>query len=127
MPVLYNGDAIEILSNLQSESVDLVVTDPPYRTISGGKNDFKDKSRPSGILSKNDGKIFAHNDIDHYAWMHQVYRILKPNTDFYCMTNLLNLKNFMETAESGGFKLHNLLVWKKNNCLGGNTQILIRN
>lgn len=114
---LYNGDAIEILSAMQSESVDLCVTDPPYRTISGGRNDDLSRRKwnsPRGVLSKNDGKIFAHNDIDHYSWMRQVYRVLKPNTDFYCMTNLLNLKMFMETAESVGFKLHNLLVWKKN-------------
>ena len=111
---LYNGNALDLLSQLESESVDLCVTDPPYRTISGGKNDFKDKKRPSGILSKNDGKIFEHNDIDHKEWMSQVYRVLKPNADFYCMTNLLNLFTFKEIAESVGFKLHNLLVWEKN-------------
>lgn len=110
--ILYNGDAIEFMEQLEGESVDLVVTDPPYRTISGGHPD--NPNRPSGILAANDGKIFAHNDIDHYAWMRQVYRVLKPNTDFYCMTNLLNLTNFIETAKSVGFKLHNLLIWKKN-------------
>ena len=62
---LHNMDAIEFLRNLETGSVDLCVTDPPYRTISGGKNDFKDKKRPGGILLKNDGKIFEHNDIDH--------------------------------------------------------------
>lgn len=111
---LYNGNAIDILKAVNPESIDLCVTDPPYRTISGGKNDFKDKARPSGILSKNDGKIFEHNDIDHKEWMRLVYKVLKPNADFYCMTNLLNLFTFKEIAESVGFKLHNLLVWEKN-------------
>lgn len=124
---LHNMDAVEFLRNLESGSVDLCVTDPPYRTISGGKNDFKDKKRPGGILLKNDGKIFEHNDIDHKEWIKEVYRVLKANSDFYCMTNLLNLFTLKDIAESVGFKLHNLLVWKKNNCLGGNTQILIRN
>lgn len=111
---LYNGNAIDILKAVNAESIDLCVTDPPYRTISGGKNDFKDRGRPSGILSKNDGKIFEHNDIDHKEWMRLVYKVLKPNADFYCMTNLLNLFTFKEIAESVGFKLHNLLVWEKN-------------
>lgn len=111
---LYNGNAIDILKAVNPESIDLCVTDPPYRTISGGKNDFKDKALPSGILSKNDGKIFEHNDIDHKEWIRLVYKVLKPNADFYCMTNLLNLFTFKEIAESVGFKLHNLLVWEKN-------------
>lgn len=111
---LHNMDAVEFLRNLESGSVDLCVTDPPYRTISGGKNDFKDKKRPGGILLKNDGKIFEHNDIDHKEWIKEVYRVLKANSDFYCMTNLLNLFTLKEIAESVGFKLHNLLAWKKN-------------
>ena len=116
--ILYNGDAIEFLSNLESNSVDLCVTDPPYRTISGGHNSelCKGHYRPGGILSKNDGKIFEHNDVDHREWMHQVYRVLKPNTDFYCMTNVLNLFDLKEIAESVGFRVHNLLVWRKPNC-----------
>lgn len=110
---LYLGDAIEILRSADSESVDLCVTDPPYRTISGGHPE--NTNRPTGILEANDGKIFEYNDIDHREWMRQVYRVLKPNADFYCMTNLLNLFKLKEIAESVGFKLHNLLVWEKNN------------
>lgn len=32
------------------------------------------------------------------------------------MTNVLNLENYLSLAKKVGFKLHNLLVWKKNNC-----------
>lgn len=27
---LYNGDCLEVMDNIEDESVDLVVTDPPY-------------------------------------------------------------------------------------------------
>jgi len=31
------------------------------------------------------------------------------------MTNTLNIKHFLNFSEQIGFKLHNILIWKKNN------------
>ncbi|QIG65878.1 N6-adenine specific DNA methyltransferase [Ochrobactrum phage vB_OspM_OC] len=111
---LFNGNCLDFLKTLEDETIDLVVTDPPYRVISGGKNDGKDK-RPSGILTKNDGKIFNHNDIQIVDYLPELYRVLKPNTDAYIMTNNINLRDLLNIAHDVGFKLHNLLVWEKNN------------
>ena len=116
--MIINGDCIVELKKLIDSGVrvDLVVTDPPYRCISGGRcDDPISKRQCSGILKKNDGKIFEHNDIDHKVWFSLIYNILKDDADFYCMTNLLNLFKFKEIADSVGFKIHNLLVWEKNN------------
>ena len=35
------GNSIELLKTIPTESVDLVVTDPPYKVISGGNWLFK--------------------------------------------------------------------------------------
>ena len=51
---LIKGDALEILRYLDDCCIDLIVTDPPYRCISGGSP--HGVKSPSGILSKNDGK-----------------------------------------------------------------------
>lgn len=110
---LYNGDALDILVSMEDESIDLVVTDPPYKCISGGKP--KSKGQPSGMLSKNDGKIFNENDIAIEDWMPQLYRVLKNGSHAYVMTNLLNLEKMMLVARQVGFEIHNLLVWEKNN------------
>lgn len=110
---LYNGDALDILASMEDESIDLVVTDPPYKCISGGKP--KSKGQPSGMLSKNDGKIFNENDIAIEDWMPQLYRVLKNGSHAYVMTNLLNLEKMMLVARQVGFDIHNLLVWEKNN------------
>lgn len=110
---LLNGDCLELMKSIPDGSIDLIVTDPPYRCISGGE--AGKKNQPSGILTKNDGKIFEHNDIDAEEWFPEVYRVLKNNGHCYVMTNLLNLAHFMTIAQSVGFKVHNLLVWKKNN------------
>lgn len=48
--------------------------------------------------------------------MPEVYRILKNNSHCYIFTNSLNLGEMLTESRKVGFKLHNLLVWKKNNC-----------
>ena len=111
--ILYCADFLDISKTIPDESIDLIVTDPPYKCISGGKPHLK--TQPSGILSKNDGKIFVHNEIQPEDYLSEFYRILKPNTHFYIMTNTLNIKRFLNLAEQVGFKLHNILIWKKNN------------
>lgn len=110
---LYKGDCLEVIKQISDESVDLIVTDVPYKVISGGRP--KRSGQPSGILSKNDGKIFDYNDIRPSQYMRELYRVLKEETHCYIFINFINLKEMMEEAEKAGFKLHTLLVWKKNN------------
>lgn len=106
-------DCREALARIKSESVDCVITDPAYRVISGGKP--KKKGQPSGILSKNNGKIFEENDIDFEDWVPEIYRILKPDTHAYIMCNELNLYKLHDICLKVGFKIHKTLVWVKNN------------
>ena len=107
-----NIDATIGLKNIPSSSVDLIVTDPPYPVISGGPGD---KTSPQGVIKSNDGKIFKHNDIHIKEWIYECYRVLKPNTHIYIMVNFLNLSEYLIEIQKAKFKLHNLLVWKKNN------------
>ena len=112
--IFQKGDVRDALKRLKSESFNLLVTDPPYRVISGGNNGGK--GVPSGILSKNDGKIFTHNDIEFKEWIPECYRLLKEGSQAYIFTNFLNLESLMSECRNAGFKLHNLLVWEKQNC-----------
>ena len=75
------GNALELFKTLDDGSIDCIITDPPYPTISGGNGGADSSStaqRPGGMLSKNDGKIFDYNDIDIRQWLPECYRILKP-------------------------------------------------
>ena len=110
---LLHGDCLELLKEIPDGSVDLIVTDPPYRCISGGR--AGKKNQPSGILMKNDGKLFEHNDVKAAEFFPELYRVLKDSAHCYVMVNLLNLQEFMAAACQAGFKIHNLLIWKKNN------------
>lgn len=109
------GNATELFRTIPNDSVDCIITDPPYENISGGTPDNEGVSRPTGILEKNDGKIFQHNNIDITSWIGECYRVLKNDTHIYVMTNFLNLEHYLKSIREAGFDIHNLLVWEKNN------------
>lgn len=115
---IYNEDAITRLKQLEDNSIDCIITDPPYPTIgggSGGADSSSSSARPTGILAKNDGKIFTHNDLAIQDWIGECFRVLKNETHLYVMTNFLNLQEYMREIQKVGFELHNLLIWEKNN------------
>lgn len=112
---MINADSIQSMKNMESESIDVLVTDPPYKTITGGDSNGKNSERPKGMLSGN-RKLFVHQNIKISDWMPEVYRILKQGCHAYIFTNTLNLTEMLNESQKVGFKLHNLLVWQKNNC-----------
>lgn len=112
---LHLGDALDLMRRMPAECIDLIVTDPPYRTISGGKNGAEGYGWRNSVLSENDGRIFAHNDITPDQYLPECYRLLKPGTHLYLMSNTLNLRDMWNALEQHGFHVHNLLRWDKNN------------
>lgn len=114
LPDLFNGNAVEILKTIQSETIDLIVTDPPYKIITGGDSNGKNSVRPKGILS---GNRELMKFIPKFSeWLPECYRVLKNGTHAYFMVNSTNLTEMLVEVEKAGFKVHNILIWKKNNC-----------
>lgn len=113
--ILKEGDSVELLKLIPENSIDCLVTDPPYSTISGGTPDNPEVKRPKGILESNDGKIFELNDLPIENWIGEAYRIMKDRSHIYVMVNMLNLLYYAEEITKAGFLIHNILIWKKNN------------
>jgi hypothetical protein len=73
MEELYEGDCLEIMRTLPSESVDMIFADPPFNLGKkyGGKPDTDKRS-------------------DYYewcaSWIEEGFRLLKPTGTFYLMT-----------------------------------------
>ena len=110
---IYNMDFLN--NDLEDESIDLIITDPPYKTITGGDSDGINSKRPKGMLDGN-RKLFKYQKLEIKSWMSELYRVLKNGSHCYIFTNALNMKEMLNESEKAGFKLHNILVWEKNNC-----------
>ena len=104
------------MKDIPDESVDLIVTDPPYKTTKRGKIGGGGRKKVGGMLV-GDGQFFERQFNIHISdWMPQLYRCLKSGSHVYVFTNALNLTEMLNEAQRCGFKLQNLLVWQKNNC-----------
>tara|TARA_R110000787_G_scaffold3693_1_gene14254 strand:- start:556 stop:1257 length:702 start_codon:yes stop_codon:yes gene_type:complete len=108
------GDALEILKTIPSESIDCVVTDPPYKIITGGDSNGKNSIRPKGILKGN--RELMRTVPKFSEWLPELFRVLKNGTQNYVMVNSSNLLKMANEIEKAGFKIQNFLVWHKNNC-----------
>lgn len=121
--VLQQGDCLELMKEIPDESIDLVVTDPPYRLVSGGcigKNCMAN----TGIFKSNSdavrkGTLFDHNKITFAEWIPEVFRVLKQRAHCYIMINGRNLAELQNECEKAGFIFQNLLVWNKGNVTPG--------
>ena len=112
MTQLFNTDFLT--NDIPSESVDLVVTDPPYKIVGGGSTTPKggvfDKAQNTNVVS---GKLFNNNAIEFSEWLPEIYRVLKNGTHAYIMCNGRNIAALQDVAEQVGFVFQNLLVWDK--------------
>ena len=109
---LLHGDCLELMKDIPDGSIDLVVTDPPYKTTSRGSS-----GGTGGILKEEinkRGKVFKHNDIEFNEWLPELYRVLKDTGHAYIMSNNKNLKNMLMEIENVGFNIYKTLIWAKN-------------
>lgn len=111
---IFQADMMDVLRQFPRNHFDCLVTDCPYKLVSGGVTNKKFTLTTQHEHLKS-GKIFTHNEIRFSEWLPEVFRVLKPKTHAYIMVNGRNLKELQDAAESAGFKFQNLLVWKKNN------------
>ena len=119
MTDLRQTGCLACLKELPPESVDLVVTDPPYKLIGGGCTN-KGNMATTGIRKHNTaaakkGKLFEHNSIVFAEWLPEIFRVLKNGSHCYIMINGRNLLQLQVDCKNAGFKYQNLLIWNKGN------------
>lgn len=114
---LVNGDCLHYLKDIPEDSIDLIVTDPPYKTTAHGS-----AGNSGGMMRKDiylKGRVFNHNDIDCEQYAPEFYRILKDGSHCYVMTNHINLIHMLNTFTDVGFHFIKSLIWDKGNKIMG--------
>ena len=114
---IYNKDCLDTLKNIPDNSIDLIVTDPPYPTTSRGS-----AGNSGGMLQKDinkKGKVFTYNNINCKEYAPEFYRVLKDGSHCYVMTNHINLIDMLNTFTDVGFHFIKSLIWNKGNKIMG--------
>jgi site-specific DNA-methyltransferase (adenine-specific) len=115
---IYNMDCLEGMRALAGESVDCIVTDPPYKVTTRGGHKFLGGFFANELTDK--GMIFEHNDIDIEQYLPEFYRVLKDGSHCYIMCNNSNLVHFFDAVRQSEFRFIKLLVWDKKTKIYGN-------
>ena len=102
--VCYQGDCLDILPTLPSNSVDMVLVDPPYGI------DFQSAWR----TNKEDWKPKILNDKAPFTkWTDNAYRIMKDNTGLLCFTRWDTEQQFRDALTKSGFICKQQIIWDK--------------
>ena len=105
--ILLNADCIIELKKLSQESIDCIITDPPYGI------DYQNNY----TLKKHD-KIKNDDVIDYYTFGKECFRVLKNNSHAYFFTRFDVYPYHYNQLRDAGFTIKNVLVVEKGH-IGG--------
>ncbi len=109
---IFQLDAIEFLSGIPNESVDLIITDPPYESLEKhravGTTTRLKKSKAS---SNKWFEIFPNSRFPEL--FEQVFRVLKKGTHFYFYCDITTMFVAKPIAEQAGLHFWKPLIWDK--------------
>ena len=111
---IYNEDCLEGMKRIPDGTIDLVVTDCPYKICSGGCTKAvpeydecggilthrKTEKRTDWVDDVRTGKMFQDNEIAFDEWLPVIYAKLKEQAHCYIMVNSRNLKELQQKAEA---------------------------
>ena len=105
------------MKDIQDQSVDCVVVDPPYRLnkSTGSMTSSSKSEKWQGLIKAGDKRAGIMNDTLFSEWLSLVYNTMKSQSHIYIFVNDKNLADLMNAMNKAGFRIHNVLVWKKNN------------
>lgn len=110
---LYNGDALEILKQLDEKSIDLIFADPPYNL--SGENHLTCKN---GKLTKCDkGSWDQLEDIQEFnlKWIEECIRVLKDDGTIWISGTLHNHPSIGIILKKLNLWIINDIIWFKPN------------
>lgn len=113
-------DSLKLLPEIESNSIDVVLTDPPYfldkldnnwdyEKVSNQNNQYTIKSLPAGMkFDREQGKKF-------YSWYFEVskeiFRVLKPGGFFFSFSSPRLYHRMASAIDDAGFEIRDAFMW----------------
>ncbi|MCG0029924.1 site-specific DNA-methyltransferase [Vibrio parahaemolyticus] len=109
---LSQDDAVNWLSMLDSASVDLLITDPPYESLEKHRKiGTTTRLKVSKSSSNQWFEIFPNARFEEL--LREVYRVLKNNAHFYLFCDQETMFVIKPIAEKVGFRFWKPIIWDK--------------
>ncbi len=105
------GDSFELVKSIANESIDLILTDPPYNLGKYSTGNIKMSWRKD---FNNDLADWDKTDFVPSVWSHEFKRILKPTGNLFAFTSYNLLGSWHETFDPI-FDTFQFMVWHKTN------------
>lgn len=105
---LYNKDCLEVMKNMEDKSVDLVITDPPYKISTSGAGIYKQKDKKY-VKELNEMKDGFSDEI-----LNELCRVMKKiNIYIFCsQKQIIHLLDYFVTKRGCNY---NIISWHKTN------------
>ena len=104
---IYNKDCLVGMKYIKENSIDSIITDPPYNIARN--NNFKTMGR-SGIDFGEWDKGF-----DQFEWIKEAYRIIKKGGTLFIFNDWKNVGEIAKYSQKIGFEIKDMVRWKKTN------------
>lgn len=102
-----NMDCIEGIQSLEKESIDLLLTDPPYNV--SRKSNFHTMGRQGVDFGEWD------KEFDQQEWLRLACEKVKKGGSAIIFNDYKNIGEMKEVLEKNGFIIKEMLMWKKPN------------
>jgi DNA modification methylase len=123
--VIHHGDCIEVMATFEAESIDAIVTDPPYGLEFMGKGWDKlgattevaaegaDISHPfrDGSRRVRYGESARSMQDWHEAWAREAFRVAKPGAHLLAFGGTRTYHRLAAAIEDAGWEIRDTLVW----------------
>ncbi len=125
---IYHGNCLETMSQLPDESVDMILTDPPYNISQ--KNRKIDRTKIQNKNLRRNGKRSKELNYDFgnwdqfdsresflewtELWVRECFRLLKPTGNFVSFFGKSEISYFEDIINKYGF-VRQTIVWHKTN------------
>ena len=134
---IIKGNCIEEMKKISNESIDCIITDPPFN-ISQDKKELSRKTMKSPMFAKRTSIRLDFGDWDKMGelkfkkftkkWFKECVRVLKPKGWFFCFFSKERTGYFTDPLDGlfikNGFKTRTIICWHK--CIASGEKLIIK-
>jgi len=108
---IYCGDSLKLMKEIPENSIDLIVTDPPFAIDFKAQRNNYHRTQSRVLEGYNEIPKEKYYDFT-LSWIKEAYRILKNTGAMYVFSGWTNLRDILNALEETKFIMINHLIWK---------------